>query len=78
MPSKPHTRSHERACPKCRGSMKWYRSEADLASQTIQHVFSCTNCGSLCSVSTVAPVIAEGNPEMGNEVLAPFRCDWLR
>jgi DNA-directed RNA polymerase subunit M/transcription elongation factor TFIIS len=76
MPSEPQT-SHERACPKCGGSMKWYRSEAERASQAIKHVFSCTKCGSLSSVSTVAAVIADGDPDMGDEVLASFRCDWL-
>jgi hypothetical protein len=57
--------------------MKWYRSEADEGCQTIRHFFSCINCGSLTSVSTVAAVSADGDPDAEDATLGPFRGDWL-
>jgi predicted RNA-binding Zn-ribbon protein involved in translation (DUF1610 family) len=78
MPPEMQASGHERTCPKCGGSMKWYRSETDEACQTIKHFFSCTNCGSLTSVSTVAAVSADdGDPDAENATLGPFRGDWL-
>jgi hypothetical protein len=56
--------------------MKWYRSEADKSLQTIQHFYSCTRCGSVDRVSTVAPM-TDRDPNAGDEVLDTFRCDWL-
>jgi predicted RNA-binding Zn-ribbon protein involved in translation (DUF1610 family) len=77
MPSERQINSDDRACPKCGGRMQWYRSEAAKTSQTIKHVFSCTDCGSLSSISTVAAVVSEVDPHMGDDVLSAFRCDWL-
>ena len=51
MSSEPQPEKHQRECPKCKGAMKWFRSEADKAMSAIQHVFVCEGCGSLENVT---------------------------
>jgi predicted RNA-binding Zn-ribbon protein involved in translation (DUF1610 family) len=45
MSSEQQAETQERACPKCGGDLKWYRSETVPKLGVIEHFFVCANCG---------------------------------
>jgi predicted RNA-binding Zn-ribbon protein involved in translation (DUF1610 family) len=47
MSSEPEVQKRERACPKCGGDLKWYRSEAVQNLGLVEHMFTCMKCGHL-------------------------------